>query len=187
MKKDNTYKIASIDFDLRQLEIFCKVLELESFSKAAHAVFLAQASVSERIATLEGMVGTKLFDRMGRQVVPTAAGRFLYKHACLLLEMKKAACNEMQDFLGIKKGEIHIGGSTIPGEYILPKMVGRFHQKHPLITVKLAIADTNEIEKRVFKGELKLGVIGSKSSHACFMSCELWGDELVLAVSAEHK
>ncbi len=187
MKKDNTYKIASIDFDLRQLEIFCKVLELESFSKAAHAVFLAQASVSERIATLEGMVGTRLFDRMGRQVVPTAAGRFLYKHACLLLEMKKAACNEMQDFLGIKKGEIHIGGSTIPGEYILPKMVGRFHQKHPLITVKLAIADTNEIEKRVFKGELELGVIGSKSSHACFMSCELWEDELVLAVSAEHK
>jgi len=187
MKKGNPHKIASIDFDLRQLEIFCKVLELESFSKAANAVFLAQASVSERIATLEGMVGTKLFDRMGRQVVPTAAGKLLYKHACLLLEMKKAACNEMQDFLGVKKGEIHIGGSTIPGEYILPKVIGRFHEKHPLTTVKLAIADTNEIESRVFKGELELGVIGSKSSHADFMNHELWQDELVLAVSAEHK
>jgi len=109
MKKGDPHKIASIDFDLRQLEIFCKVLELESFSKAANAVFLAQASVSERIATLESMVGTRLFDRMGRQVVPTAAGKLLYKHACLLLEMKKDACNEMQDFLGIKKGEIYIG------------------------------------------------------------------------------
>jgi DNA-binding transcriptional LysR family regulator len=187
MKKGNPHKIASIDFDLRQLEIFCKVLELESFSKAANAVFLAQASVSERIATLEDMVGTRLFDRMGRKVVPTAAGKLLYKHACLLLEMKRAACNEMQDFLGIKKGEIHIGGSTIPGEYILPKVIGRFHEKHPLITVKLAIADTNEIENRVFKGELELGVIGSKSSHVCFMNRELWEDELVLAVSAEHK
>ncbi len=183
MKKGDPHKVASIDFDLRQLEIFCKVLELESFSKAANAVFLAQASVSERIATLEGMVGTRLFDRMGRQVVPTAAGKLLYKHACLLLEMKKAACNEMQDFLGEKKGD----GSTIPGEYILPKVIGRFHEKHPLITVKLAIADTNEIENRVFKGELELGVIGSKSSHAGFMNRELWEDELVLAVSAEHK
>jgi len=187
MKKGDPHKIASIDFDLRQLEIFCKVLELESFSKAANAVFLAQASVSERIATLESMVGTRLFDRMGRQVVPTAAGKLLYKHACLLLEMKKDACNEMQDFLGIKKGEIYIGGSTIPGEYILPKVIGRFHEKHPFITVKLAIADTNEIENRVFKGELELGVIGSKSSHAGFLNRELWEDELVLAVSTEHK
>ncbi|MDX2439178.1 MAG: selenium metabolism-associated LysR family transcriptional regulator, partial [Desulfobacterales bacterium] len=164
-----------------------KVLELESFSKAANAVFLAQASVSERIATLEDMVGTRLFDRMGRQVVPTAAGNLLYKHACLLLEMKMAACNEMPDYLGIKKGEIYIGGSTIPGEYILPKVIGRFHEKHPLITVKLAIADTNEIENRVFKGKLELGVIGSKSFHAGFLNRELWEDELVLAVSAGHK
>ncbi len=47
MKKSDPHKIASIDFDLRQLEIFCKVLELKSFSKAAGAVCLAQASVSE--------------------------------------------------------------------------------------------------------------------------------------------
>ena len=187
MKKGSHHKIASIDFDLRQLEIFCKVLELESFSKAANAVFLAQASVSERIATLEGMVGTRLFDRMGRQVVPTAAGKLLYKHACLLLEMKKAACNEMQDFLGIKKGEIHIGGSTIPGEYILPKVIGRFREKHPFVSVILNIADTSEIEKRVLKGDLELGVVGSKSSQGSLICTELWDDELVLAVSNRHK
>ncbi len=69
----------------------------------------------------------------------------------------------------------------------MPKVIGMFHEKHPLTTIKLAIADTNEIEKCVFKGELELGVIGTKSSHACFMSCELWEDELVLAVSAKHK
>jgi len=187
MKKGNHQKIASINFDLRQLEIFCKVLELESFSKAANAVFLAQASVSERIATLEGMVGTRLFDRMGRQVVPTAAGKLLYKHACLLLEMKRTACNEMQDFLGIKKGEMHIGGSTIPGEYILPKVIGRFHEKHPFVSVILNIADTSEIEKRVSKGNLELGVVGSKSSQGSLICTELWDDELVLAVSNRHK
>jgi len=173
MKKGNHHKITSINFDLRQLEIFRKVLELESFSKAANAVFLAQASVSERIATLEGMVGTRLFDRMGRQVVPTAAGKLLYKHACLLLEMKKAACNEMQEFLGIKKGEIHIGGSTIPGEYILPKVIGRFHEKHPSVSVILNIADTSEIEKRVLKGDLELGVVGSKSPQGSLVCTEL--------------
>jgi len=187
MKKGKTSNIQSIDFDFRQLEIFCKVLELKSFSKAAGAVFLAQASVSERIATLENMVGTRLLDRMGRQVVPTAAGKLLYKHATLLLEMKKAACNDMQDFLGIERGEIHIGGSTIPGEYIFPRVLENFHEKHPFVSVTLTIADTGEIEKRVIDGELELGVIGSKSSNTSLKSRELWKDELVLAVPGGHK
>ncbi|MBW1830013.1 MAG: LysR family transcriptional regulator [Deltaproteobacteria bacterium] len=50
MKKTIPKQIPPIDFDLRQLEIFTKVVELGSFSRAADAVFLAQASVSERIA-----------------------------------------------------------------------------------------------------------------------------------------
>jgi DNA-binding transcriptional LysR family regulator len=53
----------NIDFSFRELEIFCKVVELESFSKAAKAVSLVQASVSERIATLEKKIGTRLLDR----------------------------------------------------------------------------------------------------------------------------
>ncbi len=176
-----------IDFDLRQLEIFCKVLELQSFSKAAKAVFLAQASVSERVATLEKLVGTKLLDRLGRQILPTAAGKLLYKHACLLLEMKKTACDELQDFLGTRKGEIHISGSTIPGEYIFPELLKKFHKKYPQVTVSLTISSTLEIAERVINGDFELGVIGSKNNNVNLICHELWIDELVLAVPAKHK
>ncbi len=187
MEKSLKHKIPSIDFDFRQLEIFCRVVELKSFSKAADAVFLAQPSVSERIATLEERVGTQLLDRLGRQVVPTAAGKLLYNHACLLLDMKKDACNEIQSFLGTKQGEIHIGGSTIPGEYIFPKILENFRIKHPLVTVTLTISDTSDIEKRVIDGNFELGVIGSKSTSDRLICRELWKDELVLAVPTEHK
>jgi len=179
-------EVSSIDFDLRQLEVFCKIVDLGSFSKAAEAVFLAQASVSERIATLEKMVGTKLLDRLGRQVVPTKAGELLYKHAISLLEMKRATCLEMENFLGMKQGEIHLGGSTIPGEYILPQILGRFRKKYPLISVQLTIADTNDIETRVREGELEAGVIGSRSPNPDLLHYELWTDELVLAVPVQH-
>ena len=60
MKKTNPVDITHIDFDLRQLEVFKSVVDLKSFSKAAEAVFRAQASVSERIASLESQVGTQL-------------------------------------------------------------------------------------------------------------------------------
>lgn len=179
--------MSSIDFDLRQLEIFCKVVELGSFSKAADAVYLAQASVSERIANLEKMVGSKLLDRLGRQVVPTKAGELLYKHAVLLLDMKRTARLEMETFLGVKQGEIHMGGSTIPGEYILPKVIRSFNEKYASISVVLTIADTSEIENRVLEGTLELGVIGSKGSHKSLIYQELWKDELVLAIPAKHR
>ncbi|MBW2569294.1 MAG: LysR family transcriptional regulator [Deltaproteobacteria bacterium] len=185
--KQKYIKNPSIDFDLRQLEIFCKVVDLKSFSKAAKAVFLAQASVSERIANLESMVRTKLLDRLGRQVVPTRAGKLLYKHATELLNMKRRACLEMENFLGIKKGEIHVGASTIPGEYILPKSIGLFNEKYPSISIVMAIADTDEIERRILHGDFDLGIVGSKSSHKNLTFHALWNDELVLTIPRNHR
>jgi len=177
----------SIDFDLRQLEVFRKVVDLKSFSRAAKEVFRAQASVSERIATLEDMVGTKLLNRLGREVVPTKAGELLYKHAVLLLEMKRTASLEMESFLGIKRGEIHLGGSTIPGEYILPNVIGQFCRQYPSLSVTLTVGDTGRIENRVLNGDLELGVVGTKGSQQNLIHHKLWKDELVLAVPAKHR
>ena len=176
-----------IDFDLRQLEIFCKVVDLKSFSKAADAVFLAQASVSERISNLEKSVGTLLLDRMGRQIIPTKAGELLYKHAVIMLDMKKIARLEMEKFLGLRQGEILLGGSTIPGEYILPGLIGEFHEKYPFISVVLTVAGSREIEELVQNGDLELGVVGSKNLNKDMVSYDIWKDELVLAVNSNHK
>ncbi|MDZ7695776.1 MAG: selenium metabolism-associated LysR family transcriptional regulator [Deltaproteobacteria bacterium] len=176
----------AIDFDLRQLEIFREVVDLKSFSRAAEAVHLVQASVSERIATLETLVGTRLLDRLGRTVVPTRAGEILYKHAILLLEMKRTACLEMAGFLGLQQGELMIGGSTVPGEYILPGLIGRFGKKYPAISVSLTISDSSNVEQHVLDGTFEIGVVGSRGSDGRLIIRELWKDELVLAVPADH-
>jgi DNA-binding transcriptional LysR family regulator len=133
------------------------------------------------------MLGLKLLDRLGRRVVPTKAGMLLYKHALNLLEMKRLACAEMEDFVGIRRGEVRIGGSTIPGEYILPRVLGLFGRKNSLITVTLDIADSAEIESRVLEGQLELGVIGRKTSHRSLATNPLWQDELVIAVPPGHR
>jgi len=180
-------KRAPMDFDLRQLEVFQKVVELGSFSKAAEAVFLAQASVSERISNLEGAVGARLLDRLGRKVVPTKAGELLYKHAVLLLDMKKNATMEMQQFLGTTRGEILIGASTIPGEYILPKLLDSFFEQYPLIRINLTVRDSGVIQEKVLSGELEIGLIGFQTADRNLICRPLWRDELVLAVPAAHR
>ena len=138
-----------IDFDFRQLEIFQKVVELRSYSKAAESFHLAQASVSERMATLERMVGTKLLNRIDREVIPSKAGELLYKRAVKHLELKRQTRMELEEFLGAMKGDIQMGGSTIPAEYILPRVIKTFHESYPDVIVRLSIGDSDEISQEV--------------------------------------
>jgi DNA-binding transcriptional LysR family regulator len=176
-----------MDFDLRQLEIFRRVVELRSYSKAAKSVHLAQASVSERMATLERMIGTKLLDRCGREIVPTKAGELLYKRAAKHLELKRQTCVELEKFLGIRKGDIEIGGSTIPAEYVLPGILKRFRDEYPDVIVRLRIGDSDEISHQVSEGTLELGVVGSKGKIKGLVYKEIWKDELVLVVHPSHR
>jgi DNA-binding transcriptional LysR family regulator len=93
---------------------------------------------------------------------------------------------EIEKFLGLEQGEISMGGSTIPGEYILPDLISRFSKKYPHLSVKLTIADSSKIEKQVLEGKLEIGVIGSKSQQPNLLCQQLWEDDLVLAVPAGH-
>lgn len=176
-----------MDFDLRQLEIFRKVVEFRSYSKAAESVHLAQASVSERMATLERLVGAKLLDRIGREILPTKAGELLYKRASMHLDLKRQTCLELAEFLGIHKGDIEIGASTIPAEYIMPGIIKRFHEDFPDVVVRLRIGDSDEISSQVSDGNLELGIVGSKGRSKGLIYKEIWEDELVLVVHPSHR
>ena len=176
----------SYDFDFRQLEAFCEVVDQESFSKAAASLFLSQASISERIMNLEKSLDLKLLDRMGRKVRLTSAGRLFHGQALKLLEMKRLAGMEMQFFSGLKRGRLKIGGSTIPGEYLLPGLISRFQEHHPEVSFDLSIADSGEIERLVLDGRLEIGVIGYRDVHPHLLRRELWRDELVVLVSIRH-
>ena len=67
--------------NIHQLEIFAKVAELKSFSKAAEEMYLTQPTISQHISTLEHHLETALFDRMGKEVKLTKAGEVLYRYA----------------------------------------------------------------------------------------------------------
>ena len=112
-----------IEMDLWRLQIFCRVVELKSFSKAAKAVYLSQPTVSSHIKDLENHFECKLVDRLGREVIPTKAGRLLYDYATKIIALKQEAENALAEFQGKIKGRLTIGGSTIPAGYILPPLL----------------------------------------------------------------
>ena len=110
-------------FDIHKLEIFSKVAELKSFSRAAHEMYLTQPTVSQHITTLENYLGMKLFDRMGKDVTLTKAGEILYRYAKQITTLTGEARQALDHFMGKKSGHLVLGASTIPGEYILPALL----------------------------------------------------------------
>lgn len=172
--------------ELKFLEIFCKVVEERSFSKAAEALFLTQPTISSHIKNLEEELNIKLLDRLGRDVVPTKAGEVLYKYAKEIVNLKKNAVQALDEFKGIVKGRLIIGGSTIPGEYILPEYIAGFKKTHPDITVTLKIGDTQDIIDMLLNGSVEMGVVGSKTNDKRIECKEFLKDELALIASGRH-
>jgi DNA-binding transcriptional LysR family regulator len=172
--------------DLRQLEIFVKVAELGSFSKAAEALFLTQPTVSEHIRGLEEELGVRLLDRLGRGAAPTKAGELLLLYARRLHELQREARQALDQFQGRMSGELAAAASTIPGEYILPALIGRFKEKYPDIVVSLLIGDSQRVVDWVLEGRVEVAVAGAQIPHRALEYRELMPDELVVVVGAGH-
>jgi DNA-binding transcriptional LysR family regulator len=172
--------------DLRQVEIFFYVAKYRSFSKAAEALLLTQPTISGHIKALEESLDLILFDRLGREIRLTQAGGVLYDCAKRLLAIKTAAVQAVQELHGGLRGELVIGGSSIPGQYILPHILGKFKPQYPDITVVLTITDTMETLDRIVRGDLELGLVGANVPYPHVSYHPLVEDELVLAVAADH-
>lgn len=148
--------------DLRLLEIFCHVCEKRSFSRAAEHLRLSQPTVSSHIRTLEQQVGTALLDRLGRDISPTRAGELLFQHGRRIMEAKRALTEDLDRFLNRLEGQLLIGASTIPGEYLLPPLIGELHSVHPRIETRLQIGDTLEILEKLSQGRVEVGFVGAQ-------------------------
>jgi len=172
--------------DLHQIQIFCTVIKLRSFSKAAEELYLTQPTVSGHIKNLEQEIGVKLLDRLGKQVMPTEAGDVLFRHGQELLALRDRTEEEIASMTGQVRGLLKIGGSTIPGAYILPSIIGAFKKQHPSTTIQLLIDDTTKIAQAVLNGDLHLGVVGAPMTDPQLVSYPYLLDELVIAVPAMH-
>ncbi len=172
--------------DLHRLEVFCKVVELKSFTKAAEAIFLSQPTVSEHIRSLEEMLGERLVDRLGREALPTQAGQLLYKYARKILRLRQEAMQAMASYRGTLAGHLSLGASTIPGAYILPQRIGAFKKLHPAIQITLSIGNSRTVADGVLAGDTEFGVVGARWSDPALEWLEILDDELVLAVYPSH-
>jgi LysR family hydrogen peroxide-inducible transcriptional activator len=117
--------------EFHQLRYACAIAETGSFSRAAERCQIAQPSLSQQVLKLEEDLGTKLFDRLGRSVRLTEAGRAFLPHARSILSQMEMARSSVADKCADVRGSVAVGVIPTIAPYLMPRYAAGFAKKYP--------------------------------------------------------
>jgi DNA-binding transcriptional LysR family regulator len=169
--------------DIHHLKIFVSVYKNKSFTKASEKLHISQPTISEHIKNLEKSLNCKLFDRLGRSIMPTAEADVLYPKALQILDDLDQIQEDISAAGTGVKGKLIIGASTIPGAYILPRMAYTFKKQYPDVAFEILIEDSSKITNMVLQHDLFFGIVGAKMTSEKLDYEPLIEDELVLVAT----
>ncbi len=173
--------------DLDGIKAFTTVAETSSFSLAANRLHLTQPAVSKRIALLESQMGVRLFDRIGRTVTLTEAGRALEPRALEILLSIEDTQRVISNLAGDVGGQLSLATSHHIGLWHLPQVLRAFSAQHPKVALDLHFMDSEVAYEQIVQGNLELGIITlAPTSHERLASIPIWRDELVFVCSADQ-
>jgi len=170
---------------LRQLQVFEAVARLESVTRAAEELHLAQPTVSMQLKKLADTFGHPLIEQSGNQTRVTDIGHEVYR-ACLEifgtlsnLEMKIA------DIKGLKRGHLRLGVIT-SAKYVAPHILGRFCENYPEIDVSLEVTNREKLVERIKGNQDELYILGQPPAQLDLDAYPLIPNPLVVMASRNH-
>jgi DNA-binding transcriptional LysR family regulator len=173
--------------DTQHLQAFVAIAEQGSFSAAAEKLHLTQPAISKRIALLEDQLDTRLFDRVGRQVILTQAGKILLNKAQLILSEVAATRRAIADLRGEIQGQLSIATSHHVGLHYLPPVLREFSSLYSEVKLDLHFLDSEQAYDEILQGRYDLAVVTlSLEQDPRFQSYSIWHDQLHFVAAPEH-
>ncbi|MFE1295958.1 LysR family transcriptional regulator [Streptomyces sp. NPDC058731] len=174
--------------EIRQLRHFMAVVTEGSFTAAARAELIVQSALSTSIRSLERELGADLFERTGRRVVLTEAGRALLPQARALLAGTEAARDAVAAVTGLATGRVSVGTIQTLTCVDLPAELASFHQQFPGVQVSVRDAPVGELTDALRAGELDLAFLAPDAREVPegLHGYATWQEELVLITAPGH-
>ena len=123
--------------ELRQLEYFQMVSQLNNITRAAERLHVSQPSITKSIKKLESELGVQLFDRNQKKLVLTAEVSVFLSRIDRALSTIDDAILEINDYKQLQKGAIKIGIPPMIGSYLFPKIFSQFQQLYPNLEISI--------------------------------------------------
>ncbi|WEK50688.1 MAG: LysR family transcriptional regulator [Candidatus Kaistia colombiensis] len=171
---------------LDQLRIFIAVAEREHLTRAAEALRLTPSAVSSAIHALEARYDTRLFDRVGRRIELTEAGRIFLVEARATLARAQAAELALAELGGLVRGTLEIQASQTIASYWLPPALVRFRAAYPSIGIHLQTGNTETVRHAVHEGIAEIGFIEGDIDDPALATRAVGEDRLILVATPGH-
>jgi len=170
--------------EIRQLEYFMAVCQELHFTRASEKLGVTQPTLSHQIKALEDELGLPLFDRIGKKIAVTEAGRILLTHCSTVFRSLESVREEIQELREIKRGRLSVG--ALPGELnsLVSRLLPDFHEAYPEILVRIVSADN--VAERLLNNEIDLALTITPVQDERIVSQPLYREKLCLAVPAGH-
>ncbi|MBV9322636.1 MAG: LysR family transcriptional regulator [Chloroflexi bacterium] len=177
--------------ELRQLQYLRNIARASGFRRAADELDMSQATLSEQIKLLEQELGVRLFERGGRNLTLTEAGKTLLARADRILEEVKAAQEEMQEFANLDRGQLIVGTMTGNGPFWLPGFLAAFMRQHPHLELTLVERVSGMLIKMLEAGEVHVACILVPTDQPDvpqdISTRQVYSRELVAVVAPRHR
>jgi len=170
---------------LQQLKLFESVSRLGSYTRAAEELHLTQPAVSIQIKRLETHAGLPLFERLGKKIFPTTAGKAMYKASLDILKRVKDLSNTIEDLQGTIKGSLQVSVVTT-AKYFLPNLLGAFLQQYPEVEPKLKFTNRARVIDRVLNNDDDFAIMGQPPEHENFETYPFLNNILGIIAPAGH-
>lgn len=171
----------------QRIRVFQAVATHLSFSRAAEELSISQPGVTFHIKGLEREYGASLFERVGKRMYLTDAGRTLAGYVQRLTLIEEEARVALEELKGLESGLLVVGASATIGIYILPEVVGEFRKRHPGIKVSLRVGNKRHTIERLLRNEVDFGLVASPVADPMLVTEPYMDDELVAVVSPVHR
>jgi DNA-binding transcriptional LysR family regulator len=173
--------------DTDTLKAFIAVAESGSFSTAAERLHLTQPAISKRIANLESSLDTRVFDRVGKQVVLTEAGHALLPRAHHILEEFKDTRRAIHNLSGTVSGSLHLSISHHIGLHRLPSVLREYSKRYPHVELHLDFLESEVAYDAVSHGHIELALITLTPTPSVQVNAvPVWQDTLHIVAAPTH-
>lgn len=170
--------------ELKHMQTFVTVVQLGTLVAAARTLGYSQATVTLHVQELERALGAPLFDRVGKSVVITEAGRRAYARGLVLMDGVRELTRDVAAAHAGETGVVRLGAIEPTASTRLPAPMRRLGQAHPGITLHLEVGGTGTISDRVASGELDIGIATPPPARYELDFEPLFDEQLVLVLPA---
>ena len=170
----------------KALRYFCEVARCGSFTRAAHALGVAQSAMSMAIKRLEESLGLQLFHRLERHISLTDEGEQLYQYARTIVQGLEHAQLAMEELRGLNHGLVRVGVTGMLGSYYFPPLLMAFRHQYPGIRLSIIDSGAQELQRMLEQGELDLAFIVSDQVPVSLEATAILRWQMVAVVNREH-